>query len=200
MPKFESFEEADAWRAANVGRPRGAGSDARQEERARADGVALCDSKISIDALLNNLMGEWQGREFESVMLEQSERVPKMAYAVYVLAVESGSPTAIEKALKNWSEAAKQARICRNDYLELQKKTRMLLHLDEVRNVTGGVFQEVRRRFDSLGDVCGPGANPGNPELAKDVINAEVDNVYRGFKEGQGRVESELFVSGGEDG
>lgn len=192
MPKFESFEDADRWRSENIGqarvRPAEPELPAVQSEPSPSS-QAPRDTARNFEVFLQ----QYKGREHESIMLEHAERVPLMAYAVYESAVAEENPIKIDRALKNWSEASKQGRICRKEWYTMQQLTRLLLHMDDVRNEVGAVLAELRRKLDTLGDLCAADANPADPELAKSVINSEVDKIYKSMDEALPRIEQELM-------
>jgi hypothetical protein len=111
--------------------------------------------------------------DFDDEMVRQAEQVCSMAYDIYVRACDTGNPAAISAALKNWSDAGKNASALRKDFLELRAKSRQLVPLDEV---LADVSEEVlfwRRAFLTLGERL---AGRVPPEAAK-LITEESDRV-----------------------
>lgn len=201
MPEFFSTEEADTWRAVNApakptqsfaqnstesGKNIGGASGTttrrgKNNERARAPIIDVTE-----------IIRRGAGKDFDSLMIQQAEHVPQIAYGLYELACGRGNSAEISFANKNWHEAAKAAAAVRASFLELQEKTRALITLDEVMDIVGTEMQPARAAFRKLGERHASAANPENPELAHRVIDAAVDKVFAQLDATLARLQKEL--------
>ena len=207
MPPFTSREEADAWRAVNApprakaGRPEadavspngeggvgkiadsfpttGSGTEAKG---AGEEGAEVIDVRTFIQ----------RDRDFDVLMIEQAEDVPQIAYGLYVRACQKGNPSEISAANKNWHESAKAAKAVRDDFLELQERTRALIPVDLVMDIVGTELQAVRSAFLKLGERTANAANPADPACAKAAIDAAVDEIFRKLDAALERTAKEL--------
>lgn len=184
MPEFATPEEADVWRARFRQR-----SNVRSERAptSPANAEVPPDEPIDVEAVLAAA-----GGDFDAAMIKHAEEVPILAYALYQAAIRRGNDALVSVRVKNWGEAAKQAGLVREKFLEIQEKTRALIHLDEVLNVLGTELQALRVAMLKLGERHAAAANPENPPLAKAVIDAGVDAVFRQMDQARLRVDTEL--------
>ncbi len=132
--------------------------------------------------------------DFDSLMIEQAERVPQIAFGLLELKQKTGAAGAIAAATENWSQAVKQAASVRAQFLDLQERTRALIQLDQVMDIVGTELQALRTALLKLGERTAARANPENPAVAQAAIDAAVDDVFRQTQVLLARTKKELGV------
>ena len=163
-PASPGTTTADSTRTATgTGRGKGGAADALAH---------LIPERIDIAAFIRRDV------DFDVLMVEHAEEVPQVAHGLFRLAAESGHPSAISAATRNWHEATTAAADTRTRYLAIQEKSRALLPLDEVMDVIGTELQALRTALTKFGERCANDANPSDPALAQRVIDAAMDLVF----------------------
>ena len=119
------------------------------------------------------------GADFERLMIAQAEETPQVAHGLFLRACAGGNPAEISAANRNWHETAKSAYAVRSDFIALQERTGALISIDDVRDILGTELQAGRSAFLKLGERIASRVNPADPLLAKSVIDAAVDEVFR---------------------
>ena len=130
--------------------------------------------------------------DFDALMIQQAEGVPQVAHGLYERACAIGSANEIAAHLRNWHESSKAAGAVREKFLEIQERTRALLPLDEVMDVVGMELQQARSLMIKMGERIAAAANPQDPALARRVIEAAVDGVFRQYDSTLTRAAKEL--------
>jgi hypothetical protein len=129
---------------------------------------------------------------FNELMIRHAEELPQIAYGLLKLKTSAGEPGAIAAATRNWHEASKAAADVLEKFVALQKETRALISIDEVEDVVGTELQEIRTGLIKLGERAANAANPDNPQLAKKVIDAAIDDLLAKFADLVERAKAEL--------
>jgi hypothetical protein len=185
MPDFTSLEEADTWRSVhappkpgnhpslNGDHGGGKNSDIGSTTTGKDKPRGLSDKIIDIAQFIRS------GKNFESMMIEDAEHVPQIAFGLFELASKEGNSSEISAASKNWHECSKAAAAVRNEFLDLQERTGALISLDETMDVIGMELQAVRGGLLKLGERLANQANPQDPALARRVIDLGVDGIFR---------------------
>jgi hypothetical protein len=186
MPDFTSLEAADSWRAVNAppkpgndpslfgGKQSGEkNSDFSLTTTGKKNPIEISGKIIDIAQFIRN------GRNFESLMIEDAEKVPQIAFGLFQLASKEGNSAEISAASKNWHECSKAAAAVRNEFLDLQERTGTLISLDEVMDVIGMELQAVRGALLKLGERLANQANPQDPAQARRVIDFGIDGIFR---------------------
>ena len=196
MPEFYTLAEADAWRAVHAPARGQSFADEQSspknqtvpsENRAglphtttknteqgatTPDANAHLEDPIDIESFVRDDV------DFDLLMIQQSQRVPQIAYGLLGRAAKTGQPGWISAATKNWQESARAAADVRTRFQSLQKEARILITLDEVMDVVGTELQAVRTAFEKFGERCAMEANPSDPALAREAIDKAVDHVF----------------------
>jgi len=214
MPAFTSLAAADTWREVNAP-PRKRKSTTNDsskigaevsEKKSRASDTSNNDATSSGSGTggretSKGTSGAWEidvetfirtDKDFDSLMIEQAERVPQIAFGLLELKQRTGVAHAIQDATANWHQAVKASASVRTQFLDLQERTRALIQLDEVMDVVGTELQALRSFLDKLGTRYGAAANPDDPQRAIDVINGAIDEVYRRIDMAQDVARKEL--------
>ena len=153
----------------------------------RADALAhLMPDKIDVAAMIRRDV------DFDVLMVGHAEEVPQIAHGLFRLAAESGHPSAISAATRNWHESATASAGVRERFLAIQEKSRALLPLDEVMDIVGTELQPIRTAISKLGEKCALEANPSDPALARRVIDEAVDRIIAGLYAVEARAQREL--------
>lgn len=213
MPEFFSLEDADAWRALNAPRKspqplaqksaeagkKNAGFSVTTSTRNKGGrGTGTDEPTAGTDEegrpAIDVASFVRRGVDFESLMIEQAEQVPQIAFGLYQLACTRGYVSEISGANRNWHESAKASAQVRAAFLDLQERTRALIQLDTVMDIVGTELAAVRNSMLRLGERLGPSANPANPSLACDVINAGVDRIFAQLQLTYDRARAELAI------
>lgn len=199
MPEFETFEAADAWRAVNAPAKRRAprsdpGSTepvAGFEERVENNNNNRHDKTPPSPPIDTREYLAPAGTDFDELMLRQAEQVAQVAHGLYLRACSRGDPGTIAAHLKNWSEAGRYAKDLREKFMELQERSRMLISIDKVMDIVGQQLQDLRLALVGLGERIAVDANPENPVLAKQVIDADVDRLMARITMGEAAIREE---------
>lgn len=130
--------------------------------------------------------------DFDVLTVRHAEEVPQVAYGLFKLAAETGHPSAISAATRNWHEATSAAAEIRTRFLDIQEKSRALISLDEVMDIVGTELQAVRTALLKVGERCAIEANPGDPATAQRVIDAAIDLVFSKLAAVEVRAQREL--------
>jgi hypothetical protein len=131
-------------------------------------------------------------KDFDALMIEQAERVPQIAYGLFLRASNRCNPAEIAAANKNWHESAKAAAAVRGEFLSLQERTGTLIPLDRVMDIVGTEMQALRAALAKFGERCGPIANPADPLLAQRAIDAGIDRLLQLMVSVESRAAKEL--------
>lgn len=135
------------------------------------------------------------GTDFDSLMVKQAETTVQVAHGLYIRACETGDPSRISAALKNWNEAAEVVAKRRADFLGVQEKARNLLPVDRAMDIVGRQLQALRMALLRAGDRCAADANPGDPALAKRVFDAEVDRILARAADAESTITAEIAAA-----
>lgn len=202
MPDFLTVADADVWRAVHAP-PKSPQSFAQNsteggKKNGGVSGTTTRSDKTNathtraklID--ITQFIKRGEGVDFDTLMIRQAEHVPQIAFGLYELACQGGNSAEISAANKNWHESAKASAAVRSSFLELQEKTRALLPLDEVMDIVSTELQPVRQAMQKIGERFAAAANPDNPALAKQVIDAAIDKIFAQLDRTSARLEKEL--------
>lgn len=211
MPAFTSLEAADAWRIEHAPGRKAYDTSAKKEADAAEKTARFSDTTTAAGTTTEGRApaqptgngAEFidvekfirRDRDFDSLMVEQAERVPQIAFGLLELKQRTGVASTIAAATDNWQQAAKAAAAIRTQFLDVQERTRALIQLDQVMDVVGTELQALRTNLLKLGERAGPKANPENPALAQAAIDAAVDLVFRQTTLVLERTRKELGVS-----
>lgn len=210
MPEFVTLAEADNWRAVHAPpknpRPSGqglgenltvaskknVGSPVTTTARTPPQGGTVTTTPTTAPRNVDVESFIRRDTDFDSLMIEQAEHVPQMAYGLFRLACSGANSAEISAAAKNWHEAAKASASVRGGFLELQEKNRALLPLDEVMDILGIELQAVRVAFLKAGERIASAANPADPALAQRIIDAYIEKILAQLDFVEARTAKEL--------
>lgn len=210
MPEFFSLASADEWRAMNApGRP--ALETARlsttttpeptQKPRAvsapqPADVPAAAPAAPTVpERIIDVTEFVNHQADFTNLMIAQAKVVPQVAHGLWLDACKRFKHAEIDRTLSTWTDAAKASGEILSRFLELQERAGTLVPIDVVMDIVGTELQQVRNRLVKFGERIGPRANPDNPILAVNVINAEVDDIFRAIEHAANISPAELVAS-----
>lgn len=186
MPEFATLADADAWRAVNV--------KARSRRRTSSlDKIAPGNHNPDVKlGAVTTTMPEAQDGDFASWLCAAAEHAAKLAAGRLSVAMSGRNDVEAAGALRIFAEAAGRCRKIREDALRLGENERSLIQVDLAMDVVGIQLQELRNHLTGLGQLLGSDANPGNPILAQQVIDAEVDRIFGRITAVQGAVAADL--------
>jgi len=198
MPKFYDLEEFKLWDLQT--RQRGSPKfEMSTELTARAGSARPADGPADGPETHRSNVVEVDWRRFETsrenhldVTLARAENISNMAYALLDKAIERNDISASFGAIKNWSAALREECEVRDRLLELQKSTREVIALDEVKHVVGLVVQELVGEIESALSRGAVKANPESPDMALEAYQKEFDAAKMKVQESLSRIESEL--------
>lgn len=191
MPEFASLEAADTWRnlhappkrrekTTTTTNPKESGEGgaepaqggARAAETESAARVRPPAEVIDVRQFLR------AGEDFDGLMIQQALEVAQVAHGLYLQACQSGEPTRVALALKNWTDAAERAAAARTRFLDLQERSKTVVSIDTVLNIVGQQLEGLRALLLRFGSRVAADANPADPSLAQRIVDAEVDRVF----------------------
>lgn len=187
--KAEDFPDLDAarsWRAAHVrqapGRARAgkaASAPESPEQGALPPPAAVGERSVSVPAVPQRrvTLVDADG-DLDRLVVLQAEAVLQRAFDLFMGATDRGDSTRLAGELRTWADATKAAGAARSSWLENAQAARKLLTVDEVLSVVLPLIQGIRSALVKLGDRVSVAANPANPVLAKQVIDAAVDRIF----------------------
>lgn len=114
--------------------------------------------------------------DFDELMVKDSQMVTHIAVALLRQVAAKGDLVKVKIATSNWSDACKQSRAVRAEYLDLLERRQEVLTMDSVLHVTGTVVREFVTFLSRFGSVIASSANPENPSVALAVINDACDS------------------------
>lgn len=168
MPLFHSLAEADQWRAQHAPPRRRVGS--RSLNNGYPTGTSASGKTLDVSVFLAPA-----GTDFDALMIDHTEQVPQIAFGLYQVACNSGDAAAVALAMRNWSEATGRARDAREKWLDLQERSKTLLHIDKVKDLVGQQFQALRQEILRIDTKLAQDCNPQDPPQAQKVLRAWVD-------------------------
>jgi hypothetical protein len=181
MPDFDTLDAADAWRAQLAERPARSEGGKRARRNAQPELPPINWAEVAAAQI-----------DFDGAMIKHAEQVPLMAYALYDQALKAGNDALVAVRIKNWGEASKQAAQVREKFLQIQQSSRTLISFDEVAGVVGVPIQEMVSLVAKLGVRLAHKCNPEQPQLAKQILEAEADRMIAQVRSVMDRVVDQL--------
>jgi len=171
MP-LTSVVDAERWKIANQKKP----SRARPILSASAN---LSETSENLDAesiKLENPLGR----------LHRARRAELVAYSLVQRATNERNPVAMRAAVQGWGEAKKRVAEAEMEHARFEEVTRVLVRMDEVREVFGKWLGAIRNLMDAMPSSLAARANPSDPECAKRAIQEGIDQIFVTIQKAEG--------------
>ena len=171
MP-LTSVTDAERWKIANQKKP----SRARPILSASAN---LSETSENLDAesiKLENPLGR----------LHRARRAELVAYSLVQRATNERNPVAMRAAVQGWGEAKKRVAEAEMEHARFEEVTRVLVRMDEVREVFGKWLGAIRNLMDAMPSSLAARANPSDPECAKRAIQEGIDQIFVTIQKAEG--------------
>ena len=171
MP-LTSVVDAERWKMANQKKP----SRARPILSASAN---LSETSENLDAesiKLENPLGR----------LHRARRAELVAYSLVQRATNERNPVAMRAAIQGWGEAKKRVAEAEMEHARFEEVTRVLVRMDEVREVFGKWLGAIRNLMDAMPSSLAARANPSDPECAKRAIQEGIDQIFVTIQKAEG--------------
>ena len=171
MP-LTSVTDAERWKIANQKKP----SRARPILSASAN---LSETSENLDAesiKLENPLGR----------LHRARRAELVADSLVQRATHERNPVAMRAAVQGWGEAKKRVAEAEMEHARFEEVTRVLVRMDEVREVFGKWLGAIRNLMDAMPSSLAARANPSDPECAKRAIQEGIDQIFVTIQKAEG--------------
>jgi hypothetical protein len=107
-------------------------------------------------------------------------------YKVMTEAIGRGIPIEIKTAAAAWRDAQKAVIESERLLLETQTKARTMIGLDEVNEVFGRHLGGLRQLIDALPAALAAKCNPADPDLAREVLEDGVAQIFAQISKAEG--------------
>ena len=118
--------------------------------------------------------------------LNRAKQAEVVAYSLVVTAANSKNPVAMRAAVQGWGEAKKRVAEAEMEHARFEEVTRVLVRMDEVREVFGKWLGAIRNLMDAMPSSLAARANPSDPECAKRAIQEGIDQIFVTIQKAEG--------------
>ena len=171
MP-LTSVTDAERWKIANQKKP----SRARPILSASANLSETLENSDAESIKLENPLGR----------LHRARRAELVAYSLVQRATNERNPVAMRAAVQGWGEAKKRVAEAEMEHARFEEVTRVLVRMDEVREVFGKWLGAIRNLMDAMPSSLAARANPSDPECAKRAIQEGIDQIFVTIQKAEG--------------
>jgi hypothetical protein len=171
MP-LTSVTDAERWKIANQKKP----SRARPILSASANLSETSENSDAESIKLENPLGR----------LHRARRAELVAYSLVQRATNERNPVAMRSAVQGWGEAKKRVAEAEMEHARFEEVTRVLVRMDEVREVFGKWLGAIRNLMDAMPSSLAARANPSDPECAKRAIQEGIDQIFVTIQKAEG--------------
>jgi hypothetical protein len=109
-----------------------------------------------------------------------------VAYSLVMRSYKENSPVAMRAAVQGWGEAKKRVAEAEMEHARFEEVTRVLVRMDEVREVFGKWLGAIRNLMDAMPSSLAARANPSDPECAKRAIQEGIDQIFVTIQKAEG--------------
>ena len=99
---------------------------------------------------------------------------------------QSKTQYAMRAAVQGWGEAKKRVAEAEMEHARFEEVTRVLVRMDEVREVFGKWLGAIRNLMDAMPSSLAARANPSDPECAKRAIQEGIDQIFVTIQKAEG--------------
>jgi hypothetical protein len=171
MP-LTSVADAERWKIANQKKP----------SRARP----ILSASTSLSETSENSDAESIKLENPLGRLHRARRAEVVAYSLVQRATNERNPVAMRAAIQGWGEAKKRVAEAEMEHARFEEVTRVLVRMDEVREVFGKWLGAIRNLMDAMPSSLAARANPSDPECAKRAIQEGIDQIFVTIQKAEG--------------
>ena len=118
--------------------------------------------------------------------LHRAKRAEMVAYSLVMRSYKENSPVAMRAAVQGWGEAKKRVSEAEMEHARFEEVTRVLVRMDEVREVFGKWLGAIRNLMDAMPSSLAARANPSDPECAKRAIQDGIDQIFVTIQKAEG--------------
>jgi hypothetical protein len=118
--------------------------------------------------------------------LNRAKQAEIVAYSLVATAANNQNPVAMRAAVQGWGEAKKRVAEAEMEHARFEEVTRVLVRMDEVREVFGKWLGAIRNLMDAMPSSLAARANPSDPECAKRAIQEGIDQIFVTIQKAEG--------------
>jgi hypothetical protein len=118
--------------------------------------------------------------------LNRAKQAEVVAYSLVATAATNKNPVAMRSAVQGWGEAKKRVAEAEMEHARFEEVTRVLVRMDEVREVFGKWLGAIRNLMDAMPSSLAARANPSDPECAKRAIQEGIDQIFVTIQKAEG--------------
>jgi len=171
MP-LTSESDAQRWRLAN-------------QKRVSKSQIARTPSTTSSEPLKDSDAESYKSKTSLG-RLNRAKQAEVVAYSLVATAANNQNPVAMRAAVQGWGEAKKRVAEAEMEHARFEEVTRVLVRMDEVREVFGKWLGAIRNLMDAMPSSLAARANPSDPECAKRAIQEGIDQIFVTIQKAEG--------------
>ena len=171
MP-LTSESDAQRWRLAN-------------QKRVSKSQIARTPSPTSSEQLKDSDAESYKSKTSLG-RLNRAKQAEVVAYSLVATAANNQNPVAMRAAVQGWGEAKKRVAEAEMEHARFEEVTRVLVRMDEVREVFGKWLGAIRNLMDAMPSSLAARANPSDPECAKRAIQEGIDQIFVTIQKAEG--------------
>jgi hypothetical protein len=171
MP-LTSESDAQRWRLAN-------------QKRVSKSQIARTPSPTSSEPLKDSDVESYKSKTSLG-RLNRAKQAEVVAYSLVATAANNQNPVAMRAAVQGWGEAKKRVAEAEMEHARFEEVTRVLVRMDEVREVFGKWLGAIRNLMDAMPSSLAARANPSDPECAKRAIQEGIDQIFVTIQKAEG--------------
>jgi hypothetical protein len=171
MP-LTSESDAQRWRLAN-------------QKRVSKSQIARTPSQTSSEPLKDSDAESYKSKTSLG-RLNRAKQAEVVAYSLVATAANNQNPVAMRAAVQGWGEAKKRVAEAEMEHARFEEVTRVLVRMDEVREVFGKWLGAIRNLMDAMPSSLAARANPSDPECAKRAIQEGIDQIFVTIQKAEG--------------
>jgi hypothetical protein len=171
MP-LTSESDAQRWRLAN-------------QKRVSKSQIARTPSPTSSEPLKESDAESYKSKTSLG-RLNRAKQAEVVAYSLVATAANNQNPVAMRAAVQGWGEAKKRVAEAEMEHARFEEVTRVLVRMDEVREVFGKWLGAIRNLMDAMPSSLAARANPSDPECAKRAIQEGIDQIFVTIQKAEG--------------
>jgi hypothetical protein len=171
MP-LTSESDAQRWRLAN-------------QKRVSKSQIARTPSQTSSEPLKESDAESYKSKTSLG-RLNRAKQAEVVAYSLVATAANNQNPVAMRAAVQGWGEAKKRVAEAEMEHARFEEVTRVLVRMDEVREVFGKWLGAIRNLMDAMPSSLAARANPSDPECAKRAIQEGIDQIFVTIQKAEG--------------
>ena len=171
MP-LTSESDAQRWRLAN-------------QKRVSKSQIARTPSPTSSEPLKDSDAESYKSKTSLG-RLNRAKQAEVVAYSLVATAANNQNSVAMRAAVQGWGEAKKRVAEAEMEHARFEEVTRVLVRMDEVREVFGKWLGAIRNLMDAMPSSLAARANPSDPECAKRAIQEGIDQIFVTIQKAEG--------------